>query len=37
VPDQPLDVRVDLAGIRLIPAPIKLLGDTAKLDDEVAG
>jgi hypothetical protein len=37
VSDQPLDVRDDFAGIRLIPAPIELLGDKTKLDDEIAG
>ena len=35
--DPPLDVRDDLAGIGLVPAPIEVLGDKAKLDDEVAG
>jgi hypothetical protein len=37
VADQPLDVRDDPAGIRLVPAPVQLLGDQAKLDDEVSG
>ena len=33
----PLHVGNDLAGIALIPAPIELLGDRAKLNDQVAG
>jgi hypothetical protein len=37
VSDKPLDVRDDLSAIRLIPAPIKLLGNAPELDDEVAG
>jgi hypothetical protein len=35
--DPPLDVRDELAGIGLVPAPIEFLGDEPKLDDEVAG
>ena len=35
--DPPLDVGDDLTGIGLVPAPIEVLGDKAKLDDEVAG
>ena len=34
--DMPLDVDDDLPGIDLIPAPIKVLGDRPKLDNEVA-
>ena len=37
MPDLPLDVRDDLPGIALVPAPIEVLGDQAELDDEVAG
>ena len=37
MPDLPLDVRDDLTGIGLVPAPVELLGDQAELDDEVAG
>jgi hypothetical protein len=36
VSDVPLDVREDLAGIRLIPAPIQFLGRKPELNDEVA-
>jgi hypothetical protein len=32
-----LNVRNDLPGIRLVPAPIKLLGDKTELDDKIAG
>jgi hypothetical protein len=35
--DLPLDVRNHLACIRLVPAPIKLLGDKTELDDKIAG
>ena len=35
MPDPPLDVGDDLPGICLIPAPVKLLSDRAKLDNEV--
>ena len=34
--DLPLDIRKDLAGIGLVPAPIELLGGEAELDDEIA-
>ena len=37
MPDLPLDVRDDLPGIGLIPAPVQVLGGEAELDDEVAG
>ena len=37
MPDLPLDVRDDLTGIGLVPAPVQLLGGEAELDDEVAG
>ncbi len=37
MPDVPLDVRDDLAGIGLVPAPVEVLGGQAELDDEVAG
>ena len=37
MPDLPLDVRDDLTGIGLVPAPVQLLGGQAELDDEVAG
>ena len=37
VSDQPLDVRDDLTAIRLIPPPIKFLGNDPELDNEVAG
>ena len=33
----PLDVRNHLAGVGLIPAPIKVLGHHPELDDEIAG
>jgi hypothetical protein len=36
VPKLPLDVRDDVTSIRLVPAPVKLLGGQTKLDDEVA-
>ena len=32
-----LHVRDDLPGIGFVPAPVQLLGDGPKLDDEVAG
>jgi hypothetical protein len=32
-----LDIRDDLTGIGLVPAPIEILGYDTKLDDEVAG
>ena len=32
-----LHVRDDLPGIGLVPAPVQLLGNSAKLDDEIAG
>ena len=32
-----LHIRDDLTGIGLVPAPIQLLGNGPKLDDEVAG
>ena len=35
--DQPLDVRDDVASIRLIPAPIELLGNDPELNDKVTG
>ena len=31
-----MDARDDLTAIRLIPAPVKLLGNAPELDDEVA-
>ena len=37
MPDPPLDVRDDLTGIGLVPAPVEVLGSQAELDDEVAG
>ena len=37
MPDLPLDIRDELTGIRLVPAPVQLLGGQAELDDEVAG
>ena len=37
MPDPPLDVRDDLAGIALVPMPVEVLGHQAELDDEVAG
>ena len=37
MPDPPLNVRDDLPGIALVPAPIELLGHVAELDDEIAG
>ena len=33
----PLDRADHLAGIALVPVPVELLGDTAELDDQVAG
>ena len=35
--DLPLNVRNHLAGVGLIPAPIKVLGHHPELDDEIAG
>jgi hypothetical protein len=35
VSDLPLDIRDDLAGIGLVPAPVQLLSSHAELDDEV--
>ena len=35
--DLPLDVRDDLTGVGLVPAPVQLLGGRAELNDEVAG
>ena len=35
--DLPLNVRNDLAGIGLVPAPIKVLSHYPELDDEIAG
>ena len=37
MPDLPLDVRDDLTGIRLVPAPVQLLSGQAELNEEVAG
>ena len=37
MPDMRLHVRDDLPGIGLVPAPVELLGNGPKLDDEVAG
>ena len=36
MPDLPLNVRDDLAGIGLIPAPIEVLCREPELDDEIA-
>ena len=36
MPDPALDVGDDLPGIELIPAPVKVLGDCPKLDNEVS-
>ena len=35
--DPALDVDDDLPGIELVPAPVQILGDRPKLDNEVAG
>ena len=35
--DLPLDVRDDLTGVGLVPAPVQLLGGRAELNDQVAG
>jgi hypothetical protein len=37
MPDLPLDICKDLAGIGLIPAPVQVLGRQPQLDDEIAG
>ena len=37
MPDPPLDIRDDLPGIGLVPAPVEVLGRDTKLDDEIAG
>ena len=37
MPNLPLDIRNDLPGIGLVPAPIEILGREAELDDEIAG
>jgi hypothetical protein len=37
MPDLPLDVRDEVTGIRLVPAPVQILGGQAELDDEVTG
>ena len=37
MPNLPLDVRDDLPGIGLVPAPIEVLGGQPELDDEIAG
>jgi hypothetical protein len=37
MPNLPLNICNHLAGIGLIPAPIKLLGHHPELDDEIAG
>ena len=37
MPDLPLDIRNDLTGIGLVPAPVQVLGNHAELDNEIAG
>jgi hypothetical protein len=37
MPDASLDIRDHLTGIRLIPAPVEVLGHHPELDDEIAG
>ena len=37
MPDPLLDVVDGLAGVAFIPAPVEVLGDQPKLDDQVAG
>jgi hypothetical protein len=37
MPDLFLDIRDDLAGIGLVPAPVQVLGGQPELDDEIAG
>jgi hypothetical protein len=37
VADGPLDVGNDLTGIGLVPAPVEILGDAAKLNDQITG
>ena len=37
MPDLPLDISDDLAGICLIPAPVQILGRNPKLDNQIAG
>jgi hypothetical protein len=34
--DLPLDIREDLTGVGLVPAPVQILGSHAELHDEVA-
>src|SRR5882672_10237613 len=35
--DPALDIGNDLPGVELVPAPVQILGDGPKLDDEVPG
>jgi hypothetical protein len=35
MPDPLLDIRDELAGIGLVPAPIEILGCDSELDDQV--
>ena len=35
MPNAPLDVLDRIAGVALVPGPVQVLGDGAKLDDEV--
>ena len=37
VTDLPLDISDEVTGIRLVPAPIEVLGGDAELDEQVAG
>jgi hypothetical protein len=36
MPDLPLNVSKNLAGISLVPPPVQVLGYKAKLNDEIA-